>query len=171
VWEAALSLYSYSTDVPADDNHRRSMYTYVKRTAEAPSMVIFDFADRNVSTVARRISNSPLQALDLLNDPQFLEVYRVLAERVIRGGGSTEAQIQQLFRLATRRHANSAEMPILLNYHQAQTTRLSENPDKVQKLTHVGVQPVDGELDPVRVAAMTMVAATVFNSPDAYSLR
>jgi len=171
VWEAALSLYGYSTDVPADDNHRRSMYTYVKRTAEAPSMVIFDFADRNVSAVARRISNSPLQALDLLNDPQFLEAYRVLAERVIRGGGSTEAQIQQLFRLATRRHANSAEMPILLNYHRAQTTRLSENPDKVQKLAHVGVQPVDGELDPVQVAAMTMVAATVFNSPDAYSLR
>ena len=72
--------------------YRRSLYTIWKRTAPPPSMLIFDAADRDVCTVRRRTTSTPLQALVLLNDPQYLEACRMLAERMIGEGGDTPAE-------------------------------------------------------------------------------
>ncbi len=95
VWDDTASPYKYpvADAIASDQHHRRSLYTYVKRGAQVPAMATFDFADRNVCTVSRRSSNTPLQALILMNDPQFMETYRVMAERVLRQGGDVSQQL------------------------------------------------------------------------------
>jgi hypothetical protein len=162
----------YPTEVPADQLHRRTMYTYIKRNALFPTLQVFDVQDRNVSSVTRKISNTPLQALVLLNDPQYMEAYRKLAERTIKlSPANTDQQIVTAFRLATRRHPMAQEMAVLKKYRAAEVERLSAKPDEVKKLLAIGAAPADASLDPVQVAAMTMVTSAVMNSPDAYSLR
>ncbi len=76
------------------------MYTFFKRNAPPPALMVFDMADRNVSTVSRKISSTPLQALVLLNDPQYLEAYRKMAERVMHLSPDAREQVVTLFRLA-----------------------------------------------------------------------
>jgi len=147
------------------------MYTFIKRSAEAPSMVVFDFADRNVSTVRRPISNTPLQALVLLNDPQYREAYRKLAEQVLRQPGDRDARIVQVVRLATRRKPLPQELTVLGSYYDAEVARFSKEPKAASELLHIGVAPIDAQLDPVQLAALTSVTAAVMNTPDAYSIR
>ena len=78
--------YSYpaADKIPADDHHRRSLYSFIKRNAPHPAMATFDLPDRGTTTVGRQTSNTPLQALVLLDDPQYLEAYRVLATHVLK---------------------------------------------------------------------------------------
>ena len=161
----------YPTEVPNDQMHRRTMYTYVKRNALFPTLQVFDVQDRNVSSVVRKVSNTPLQALVLLNDPQYMEAYRKLAERAIKLNPDADQQIVTMFRLATRRHPMPREMAVLRKYRAAEAQRLAAAPDEVKKILNIGVAPADAKLDPDQVATMTMVTATVMNTPDAYSLR
>jgi hypothetical protein len=162
----------YPTDVPADQMHRRTMYTYIKRNVLFPTLQVFDVQDRNTSSVTRKISNTPLQALVLLNDPQYMEAYRKLAERTIRmNPNDSDAQIVTAFRLATRRHPMAKEMAVLKKYRADEVQRLSATPEEVGKILAIGVAPADISLNRVQVAAMTMVTAAVMNTPDAYSLR
>ncbi len=162
----------YPTQVPDDEMHRRSMYTYIKRNAQFPSLSVFDLPDRNVSAVSRKISNTPLQALVMLNDPQFMEAYRKLAERAIKlAPGNADQQDIAMFRLATRRRPMDKELAVMRQYRAAETAHMQADPDAVKKLLTIGVAKADPTLDPVQVAAMTMTTAVVMNSPDAYSLR
>jgi hypothetical protein len=147
------------------------MYTFFKRNAPAPSLMVFDMADRNVSTVARKVSSTPLQALVLLNDPQYMEAYRKMAERALEGASDAQAQVVMLFRLATRRRPLADELLILMKYREAQVAHMSAAPGEVRKLMNIGVAPAKTTLDQTQVAALTMVAAAVMNSPDAYTLR
>ena len=102
--------YPNPEELSPDDQHRRSLYTFVKRNSPPPSMSVFDFSERH-ATIARRLtSNTPLQALVLLDDPQYLEAYRVLATNVLKGKTDRDEQIQLVFRLATRRFPSEAEM-------------------------------------------------------------
>jgi hypothetical protein len=128
-------------------------------------------ADRNVSTVARKISSTPLQALVLLNDTQYTEAYRKMAERVMQATPDPNAQIVMLFRLATRRRPLAAELAILTKYRAEQIEHMSGAPEDVRKLMSIGVAPASVGLDQTQVAALTMVAAAVMNSPDACTLR
>ncbi len=107
IWDgAAQGFVVYPTNVPDDRMHRRSMYTFVKRNAPIANLSVFDLPDRNLSAVSRTLSNTPLQGLVLLNDPQFVEAYRKLS----RTGRSRPSAIGRpaarppSFRLATRRH-------------------------------------------------------------------
>jgi hypothetical protein len=172
VWDGAgVGVVIYPTDVPQDELHRRSMYTYMKRNAPFPSLAVFDMPDRNVSTVSRNVSNTPLQALVLLNDVQFTEAYRKLAERALNASPDTDRQLTVLFRLGARRHPTAGELSTLRTYLQAETAELGQDKDAVDKLLANGVAPVDARLDRTRLAAMTMVTAAVMNSPSAYTLR
>jgi hypothetical protein len=172
VWDGAgVGVVIYPTDVPQDQLHRRSMYTYMKRNAPFPSLAVFDMPDRNVSTVSRNLSNTPLQALVLLNDVQFMEAYRKLAERALTARADPDGQLTLLFRLGARRHPTAGELATLRGYLQAETTELGQDKDAVDKLLANGVAPVDPRLDRTRLAAMTMVTAAVMNSPSAYTLR
>lgn len=174
VWEGnglGANIYPTELDVTPDHFHRRSMYTYIKRNAQPASMMIFDMADRNVATVARTISNTPLQALVLLNDPQYLEAYRKMAERALKASADPRQQITTVFRLATRRRPLDAELEALIAYRDAEIERLAQAPEDVDKMLDIGVAPIDEAADRVQLAGLTMVAAAAMNSPDAYSLR
>jgi hypothetical protein len=172
IWDgAAQGFVVYPTNVPNDQLHRRSMYTFVKRNAPTANMAVFDVPDRNVSAVSRTSSNTPLQGLVLLNDPQFVEAYRKIAERSIKSNASPDQQLTMVFRLATRRHPTDGELTWMRGYLAEQTDRFGKKPDSVAKLIKVGVVPADASIEPVKLAAMTMVTAGVMNSPAAYNLR
>ncbi|HYR86453.1 MAG TPA: DUF1553 domain-containing protein [Terriglobia bacterium] len=173
IWEAIGSFYPYPkpTEVPAEEHHRRTLYTFVKRNAPHPEMAVFDFPDRNSGTASRRISNSPLQALALLNDPQYAEACRVLATRAIQASTDTERQLTMVFRLAARRRPTTEELAAVRRYYDNEIRRFAAAQDDARAFVSVGVTPVDPNLDAVQLAALTNVTAAVMNTPDAYSIR
>jgi len=172
IWDGLVG-YVYPTPeiVPADDHHRRTMYSFVKRNAPHPAMAAFDMPDRGTSVVRRQTSNTPLQALVLLNDPQYLEAYRVLASRVMKAETTRDGRITQMFRLATRRRPRPAEMAPMRVYYEAQRARYASDAAAAAALVGLGVTPVDRALDPAQLAALMNLTAAVMNTPDAYSLR
>jgi hypothetical protein len=161
----------YPTNVPDDQMHRRSMYTYVKRNAPVANLDVFDMPDRNDAHVSRPTSNTPLQGLVMLNDTQFMEAYRKLSERVLSSSADVNQQITTLWRLAVRRSPRPAELAAAKKLFDAELTRMKAKPEKAKKLLAIGVAPVDPSADPAKLAAMTVVTAGVMNTPDAYTLR
>jgi hypothetical protein len=172
MWDG-LAFYSYpaATGVPADDHHRRSMYSFIKRNAPHPAMAAFDLPDRSVSLARRVPSNTPLQALTLLNDPQYVEAYKALAAHVMKSAPDVDAQIGTLFRLVIRRRPLANETGPMRRYYDTQVSRFTADGESAAKLLKTGVAPADPQLDPVRLAAMTNLAAVVMNTPDAYTIR
>jgi hypothetical protein len=172
MWDG-FNQYDYPTPdaVPADAHHRRTIYSFIKRNAPHPAMASFDLPDRGGTTARRRTSNSPLQALVLLDDPQFLEAYRALAGHVLKTETAADARLTEVFRLATRRHPTAAEMAAMRDYYTAQLQRYAHDRDAAVQLVNVGVTPVDAALDPVQLAALTNLTTVVMNAPDAYTLR
>jgi hypothetical protein len=172
IWDgSAQGFVVYPTNVPDDQNHRRSMYTFVKRNQGPANMLVFDMPDRTISTVARNVSNTPLQALVLLNDKQFLEAYRKLAERSMKASASEDGQLVTLFRLGARRHPTERELAAMRNFRAQEVARATRDPNEVTKLLNVGNTATDKSLDSIQLTAMTVVAAGVMNSPAAYTLR
>jgi hypothetical protein len=172
MWDGfAFYTYPAAGSVPVDQHHRRSMYSFVKRNAPHPAMASFDMPDRGVSAARRTSSNTPLQALVLLNDPQYIEAYRSLAAFVMKSTSDAETQITTLFRVAIRRRPLIQEVRPIRAYFDAQVRRFSEDRDAAAKLLQTGVTPVDSTLDPVRLAALTNVTAVIMNTPDAYTVR
>jgi hypothetical protein len=163
-------VYPAADKVPADENHRRTMYSFIKRNAPDPSLAAFDMPDRTLSVARRQTSSTPLQPLVLLNDPQYVEAYRAMATRVMKTMTGEDAQIVAVFRLGTRRHPRPDEMTPIRAYYEHEVERYSGDRDAAASLLNAGVTPVDRTLDPVRLAALTNVAAAVLNTPDAYSI-
>ncbi len=161
----------YPTNVPAEQNYRRSLYTFVKRNAPAANLVPFDMPDRRDAQVARPTSNTPLQGLAMLNDTQFMEAYRKLAERAIKSSANEDEQLITMWRLAVRRHPDAAELATMKAYRASEVARMQESPDDAKKLIAIGLAAADPEVDPVELAALTIVTAGVMNTPDAYTLR
>jgi hypothetical protein len=121
--------------------------------------------------VRRQSSNTPLQALVLLDDPQYLEAYRALAAHVLRSAQARDARLTMVFRLATRRHPQPVEMETMRHYYDAQVQRYAGDPAAATELVKVGVATVDAKLPVPELAAMMNLTTVVMNTPDAYSLR
>ncbi len=173
IWSQWIdAVYPDANAVPDDQHHRRSIYSSVKRSAPHPAMAVFDLPERNVTNARRRTSNTPLQALVLLNDPQYLEAYRNLAAQALKvEDADLDAQIVRVFRLATRRPPRADELALLRSYYQTQRTEFASHPDKAGQLLSIGVAPVPADADKIELAALTNVTAAVMNTPDAYSIR
>ncbi|MGZ3279446.1 MAG: DUF1553 domain-containing protein [Caulobacteraceae bacterium] len=172
IWDGvAQGAVIYPTNVPEDQMHRRSMYTYIKRNAPVANLVPFDMPDRRDSTVLRSVSNTPLQALVMLNDTQFVEAYRKLAERALKASANEDQQLITLWRLAVRRHPDANELAAIRKFRAAEVAHMQQKPDEVKKLLAIGVAPADPSLDQTQLAAMTVLTAGVMNTPDAYTLR
>jgi hypothetical protein len=172
IWDGvATGEVVYPTNVPDDQHHRRSMYTFIKRNAPVANLVPFDMADRYNASVIRPISNTPLQGLVMLNDTQFMEAYRKLAERAIKASANEDQQLTTVWRLAVRRRPLPAELASARRLLAVEQARMQAKPDEVKKLLAIGVAPADPSLDPAKLAAMTIVTAGVMNTPDAYTLR
>lgn len=144
--------------------YRRSMYTFWKRTSPPPSMMIFDAPNRETCSVRRSRSNTPLQALVLMNDPQFVEASRAFAERILREGGASPAErVAYAFETATAQLPSSRESALLLQMYESQLRHFKNGNGAAQQLIEVGDSAPDATLDANELAAWTMVANTILN--------
>ncbi len=172
IWDGiAQGAVVYPTNVPAEQNYRRSMYTFIKRNAPVANLVPFDMPDRRDAVVNRPTSSTPLQGLVMLNDTQFMEAYRKLAERAIKSSADADQQLVTMWRLAVRRYPQANELATIKGYRASEVALMKESPDEVKRLLAIGFAPVDPGVDPVQLAALTVVTASVMNTPDAYTLR
>lgn len=148
--------------------YRRGLYTIWKRSSPPPSMVIFDASDKYVCTVKRQSTNTPLQALVLLNDPQYVEAARVLAERmIVQGGEGVDHQITYGFKAMTSRDPVARELHLLKKLYDTQLVKYQKDPAAAEKLLQVGETPVNPALPKNKVAALTLVASTLMNYDEA----
>ncbi len=171
LWNEAMGRPHYPQS-KGDDLHRRSLYTVWKRTAPHPQMTTFDAADRSNCAVKRQSTSTPLQALALLNDPQFVEAARFLGQRMLTEGGATsEAKIAWTFRTATGRAANEKELAVLSKLFEEQRAEYAKDKAAAAKLLAVGEAKADPKLDPVELAAATQLALAILNHDAAVNRR
>jgi len=153
-----------------DSLYRRSLYTFWKRQSPPPGMLAFDAPTRETCTVRRPRTNTPLQALALLNDPTYVEAARVLAERMMKeAGGTPAARILFAFQAATCRIAEPAEVDILHVIYKKQLQLYRHNPQAAEKLLSVGASQRDSSLDSAEHAAWTTVASMILNLDETIS--
>jgi hypothetical protein len=143
--------------------YRRSIYTFWKRTAPPPTLLLFDAPDRERCVVRRITTSTPLQALALMNDPTYVEAARKLAERVMQDATDPGERISRAFRLVTGRRPSPRELDLLLDSYQSQLTRLESDRDAAAQLIEIGESTADSSLDPVELAAYTIVASVILN--------
>ena len=146
------------------DLYRRSMYTFWKRTVPYPGLNTFDAPDREKCSARRTITNTPLQALLLMNDPTYLEASRAVAQRDLAEAPANEVErIRWAFRLVTDRDPSPKEAEILSKLYEKERTHYETHKGAAQKLLTIGESKPDTGFEPVELAAWTMVASTILN--------
>ena len=148
--------------------YRRSLYTFWKRTVAPPAMVTFDAAGRETCVVRETRTNTPLQALTLMNDIAFVEAARNLAQRVLVEAGATpEERLALAFRLVLARRPGAAEMRVLREGLEQHLADYRKDRDAARKLISQGESRPDGKLDAAELAAYTTVAGLILNLDEA----
>jgi hypothetical protein len=147
-----------------DDLYRRSLYTFYKRTAPAPFMSTFDAPNREQSCSGRGKSNTPMQALQLLNDIQHVEAARNFAEKIIKkGGNQDQAKISWAWRTATSRKPNQEEIEIVNDVLNQNRKRYSEDQEAAENLIGFGESEPDANIQPPELASWTLTANMILN--------
>ncbi|HEX8311585.1 MAG TPA: DUF1553 domain-containing protein [Chthoniobacteraceae bacterium] len=151
---------------------RRSLYTYWRRTTPPPNMMSFDSAGKEVCSVGRQLTSTPLQPLILMNDPQFVEAGRALGERMLTEGGETpKARVAWAFREVTGRSATERELAELQALYAEQRELFQTKPEEATRLLKVGDHRSNSTLPAPEVAAAATTANALFNLDAAYTLR
>ncbi|MCB0584870.1 MAG: PSD1 domain-containing protein [Phaeodactylibacter sp.] len=151
-----------------DKLYRRSLYTFWKRTVPPPSMMTFDTPSRDLCTVKRQETNTPLQALVLLNDPQSVEAARMLAHQAIdHAGAETKERIAYMFRLATSRAPEKEELEFLVQYFEEEELKFTDRPEAAEKYLQVGEFILQTEMPGAELAAYALVANAILNLDEA----
>jgi hypothetical protein len=162
-WSAQEYVQSHGQDL-----YRRTMYTFWKRTSPPPTLVTFDAPDRETCTVRRGRTNTPLQALVLLNDPTYVEASRKLAERMMVEGGSTEeSRVTFAFRQVLSRQPSPTELAILRDVYHEALVKFNKDRKSALKLLSVGESPSNSKLDSAELAAFSTVASVILNLDEA----
>ena len=162
-YEVAVSFKPMEPD-EGEGLYRRSLYTLWKRNAPAPMMVAFDAPKRDVCSLKREPTTSPLQPLVILNGPQFVEAARVMGEKLIaKYQGDRAAVIKEAFYLLTSRKPDREEVRILLDLYQAQRLEFDANPAEANALLEVGDSPVSLYENPREHAAAAVVINAIMN--------
>lgn len=146
------------------DLYRRSLYSTWKRTTPVPSMLLFDATSREACTIRRPATNTPLQALVLLNDVQFVEAARVLAERVLKEYPDDKRRISSAFRKLAGRRPDAKELAILTQTLDEQRREFRADVTGAAKLIAMGESKADPNLRPSELAAMTVAVQTILNA-------
>ncbi len=145
--------------------YRRSLYTWWKRTSPPPSMMIFDASKRDICVAQRGSTSTPLQALVLLNDVQFVEAARVLAERAwSAGGGDAEASVRFAFRALAGRQPDDAEVLVLVALFQSQQQAMAADFAAAEAFAATGEKPRDESMNAVDIAALTATCSTIMSA-------
>jgi hypothetical protein len=156
---------------PGDSLYRRSLYTFIKRTSPHPAMTAFDAPNRDVCMVKREKTNTPLQALVLMNDPQFVECARVLAAKLQKETDGLENQIIYGFRSVTGRRPTKEEIEIFTDLYNTQLKRFQKDRKAVNEILSVGQYPTDTKLKKPETAALAVLTSTMINHDEAYMKR
>jgi hypothetical protein len=151
--------------------YRRSIYTIWKRTSPPPSMLIFDMPQRGECTVRRIPTSTPLQALVLLNDPQYIEASRVLAEKVMQREDNLQDRLSSTYRLVTGREPREKELLLLEDFYAEEMDKFKTSPEEREEYLQVGADAPDAGLDKTELAALTVVANSIMNTDEATTRR
>ena len=166
LWESATSgrgvLAAYTQDT-GSALYRRGMYTFIKLTVPPPSMIMFDASNRDQCEVRRLKTNTPLQALVMLNDPTVLEASRILAQKLVTEKSSAEEKINKAFRLIVCRKASSKEMDILKKYYDDQLQQFQQNKLDASLTLKAGEYPFNEKADKKITAALMKVISIIYN--------
>ena len=154
----------FRQDTGPDKIYRRSVYTFWKRTAPPPQMATFDAPSRESCSVRRERTNTPLQALLLMNEPQYFEAARRFAERILKEApGSSPERARWAFEHATMRPADPAELDQLMSAYRDFRSGFESDVDAPGNVLAVGDSTPDSSLDPTELASWTMVTNLLFN--------
>jgi hypothetical protein len=168
LWEAigfgaGFTSQSY-TQSKGDDLYRRAIYIYLKRSLPYPSLNTFDAPNREVCTVKRPRTTTPLQALVLMNDPVYVEASRALAQRILHEGkGDIDERIKFAFRLTLARAPEKGEMKLLEKIYREQLQNFQSDPKAAKELVGVGDSERPKSLDESQLAAWMAVANILLN--------
>jgi hypothetical protein len=167
VWEAVAMPESNTHDYRADHGdrlYRRGLYTLWKRSAPPASLDIFNAPSREVCTVRRERTNTPLQALVTLNDPQYVEAARALAQTALERGGETpELKIEYIAQRLLARSFRGEELAVVQTSLAKLNAYYQSNPDEAVRLVSVGESKADPAIAPATLAAWTMLANELMN--------
>ncbi len=171
VWEAVAMIGSNTRDYTQDTGeslYRRSLYTFWKRSAPPASLDVFNAPSREHCVMSRERTNTPLQALVTLNDPQYVEAARHLAELAIQHGG---AEFQRRARFITQRvlarNPRAEESAVLKSSFDQLSTYYAANAEAAKQLITVGESKADAQIPPAELAAWTMLASEIMNLDEA----
>jgi hypothetical protein len=166
IWEAVAMPQSNTKNYKQDTGealYRRSLYTFWKRTAAPPTMEILNAPTRETFCVGRETTNTPLQALAMMNDPQFVEASRVLATKAVKGAEGFDARLDLItLRLLGRKLDEDERSYVKATYDEA-IAHYTEKPEQARKAIAVGELKPDEEAPAVELAAWTLVAGQLFN--------
>ncbi len=163
LWEQSGTGKTYTQD-KGDKLYRRSLYTFWRRTAPPPAMLTFDAASREVCSAKRETTATPLQALVLMNDPQFVEAARVLAEKLLRESPNDEsARINRAFRSLTGRAPDEKESAVLRQLLAEQKSFYVKDAEAAKKILATGESKWDESLPQADFAATTMLVSAIMN--------
>jgi hypothetical protein len=167
LWKELSGGSDYQRD-SGDKLYRRSLYTFWKRAVPPPGLMTFDAAGRETCVVRETRTNTPLQALTLMNDETYLEAARKVAERMMREGGATPAErLRYGFLLIAARPPADRELAVLSASFHRNRDRYQSNPAAAQKFLSAGESERDASLNPIDLAAYTVVASTLLNLDEA----
>jgi hypothetical protein len=166
LYEQVTAGNGYNKYIPGKgaDLYRRTLYTYWKRSVPHPAMLVFDAPFRETCTLRRPRTNTPLQALNLMNDPTYVEAARFIGQRMLRDGGPTPAlRITHAFNLLLAREPSATEQGLLVQSLERYLATFSADPAAAKALLDVGDTKPDPELNPIELAAYTTLANTLLN--------
>src|SRR5581483_12287745 len=146
-----------------EDLYRRGVYTFWQRTFLHPSLLTFDAPTREECAISRVTSNTPLQALVLLNDPTYVEAARVFAAHILKHGRGLGERVDWAVERALDREPTKEERRILEELYRGSLAEFRRAPDDAASFVHTGEAPVPEDLKPAEFAAMTTVARAILN--------
>jgi hypothetical protein len=174
LWKAVAYPTSTTANFVRDDGdalYRRSIYTFMKRTSPPPSMATFDAPNRESCTVRRERTNTPLQALTMMNDVQYVEAARCFAERVVeQSQPETEQRLNYAMQVATGRSLTEDEQRLLKGLYEKHLSTFKDDQDAAKALIQTGESPLISEAPPEELASLTMICNLILNLDEVLTL-
>ncbi len=170
IWEQATSgrgILAHYVQDHGDKLYRRGLYSFIKRTVPPPGMLVFDGSNRDQCEVKRLRTNTPLQALVLLNDPTILEASRVFAERLMKENSTSDQKIETAFRSVIGRKPSPEELRILTLYFNEEKVKFEKSKEKAKQLISAGEYPHADIKDIASLASLMQVVHTIYNMEEA----
>ncbi|TWT35040.1 Planctomycete cytochrome C [Thalassoglobus neptunius] len=170
VWEEMVAFFPEYNQSHGEDLYRRSLYTFLRRTVQPPNMNSLDFQSREICQVNRPTTNTPLQALVLMNDPTYVEAARVLAQQTMLtcpSSSNDELWLTDVLERILIRPPTCDEIEILKAQLHQHRNDYRSRPELAQRLMTVGESPIDSKMNPVELAARTVVVSLIFNVDEA----